>query len=141
MIKRCSFILLVGAAFLMGCSSYAHDDEVMYEKASALTKLSSALEASVYFESPPEGIQDRALLEYATRHDATLLEPFDGHTVKANHANSHGIVLVCDERGDEALLMDLGCTAKLDNHYWQTADSETCEIDLKVTADCPSGSR
>lgn len=138
--RRYTVILLATAALLNGCASHA-DSEEMHEKASALTKVSSALEAAVYFNNPPDGLQDRALLEYATEHDPSLLEPFHDLALKAGYANSHGVVLVCDEQGQEALLQDLGCTAKLDDHFWQTANAERCEVDLHATAKCPSGTQ
>jgi hypothetical protein len=139
MIRQYQMVLLATVALLTGCVSQANSEK-MYEKASALTKVSSALEAAVYFDNPPEGLQDRALLEYATKHDPQLLEPFDSLTLKASYTNRHGVVLVCDEQGLEAFMQDLGCTAKLDEHYWQTAGSELCEIDHNATAKCPSGS-
>lgn len=139
MVRRYTVVLLAMAAVLTGCVSQANSEK-MYEKASALTKVSSALEAAVYFDTPPDGLQDRALLEYATEYDPTLLEPFDDLTLKADYANRHGVVMVCDEQGHEALMQDLGCTAKLDEHFWQTADSERCEVDLNATSTCPTGS-
>ena len=140
MARRYAIILLAMVALITGCVSQA-SDEKMKEKASALTKVSSALEAVVYFENPPDGLQDRALLEYATEHDPTLLEPFHDLILKAGYANRHGVVLVCDEQGHQALLQDLGCTAKLDEHYWQTADAEVCKVDLNATSKCPSGTQ
>ncbi|UQG60708.1 hypothetical protein MIH18_01750 [Marinobacter sp. M3C] len=139
MIKRCSLPLLAATTFLFGCTSQAYDDETMYEKASALTKVSSALEASVYFDNPPENLRDRALLEYATQHDAALLDLFNGTLLKADHHNQHGIVLVCDEFKGEALMMDLGCTAKLDGQYWNTPEQEPCQINPNWTSQCPGG--
>lgn len=121
----------------VGCASAVHDEQDLYEKASALTKVSSALEAAVYFDTPPEGLQDRALLEHATQDDPTVLEPFKGLTLKADHFQNHGVVLMCDSAGQEALIQDLGCTAAPDIHYWDTPEVEPCRIAPSAIAACP----
>ena len=48
------------------------DREEMYIKASALTKLSAAVESTVRYKNPPPGLNDRELLTLATRHDPAL---------------------------------------------------------------------
>lgn len=124
-----------------GCASRALGEEAIYEKASALTKVSSALEAAVYFDEPPEGLRDRALLEMATQHDPGLLRPFDGFILKADHHMGHGVVVVCDATGEQALLQDLGCTAAIDDHLWQTPKREPCAVSKAATQTCPAPTR
>jgi hypothetical protein len=48
----------------------------MYIKASALTKLSAAVESTVRYKNPPTGLDDRELLALSTRHDPALLDNF-----------------------------------------------------------------
>jgi len=136
MVLQFSLSLVAVIFLLVGCVSHA-DDEEMYVTASALTKVSSALEAAVYFDTPPEGLQDRALLEFATEHDPSLLEPLDNFTLKANYVDRHGVVLVCDEPGRKALMKDLGCTAKLDEPYWDSTEEVPCRINPLSTDNCP----
>ncbi|GBO85424.1 hypothetical protein MS5N3_28750 [Marinobacter salsuginis] len=136
MFRQFSWSLFTATFLLVGCASHA-DDEEMYVTASALTKVSSALEASVYFDTPPEGLQDRELLEFATKHDPSLLEPFDNFILKANYVDRHGVVLVCDELGRKALMKDLGCTAKLDKPYWDSTEVVPCRINPPSTVNCP----
>jgi hypothetical protein len=57
--------------FLASCTSSQRgpDSEEMYVKASALTKLSAAVESTVRYKNPPPDLGDSELLELATRHD------------------------------------------------------------------------
>lgn len=121
---------------LTSCAFVSHKDnsEAMYIKASALTKLSAAVEATVRYENPPANLSDRDLLILSTQDDPTLLEPFTGDVLKVSRDFNHAIVLVCSSESNQALLEDAGCTAKLDNHLWQ--QNLLCQFTLKAETMC-----
>lgn len=121
---------------LSGCAIVDHKDnsEEMYIKASALTKLSSAVEATVHYESPPDYLNDQELLKLSTEDDPSLLEPFDGYVLKINREFNHAIVLVCNVDGTQGLLEDAGCTAAMDNHLWQKKAS--CKFTIRSDVTC-----
>jgi hypothetical protein len=87
------------------------DTEEMYIKASALTKLSAAVESTVRYKSPPSDLDESELLKLATRHDPVLLENFNGYKVRVLCQDRHSVVLVCDAAGTQALLEMLAVLA------------------------------
>ena len=84
----------------------------MYIKASALTKLSAAVESTVRYKNPPTGLDERELLTLSTRHDPALLDNFKGYTIRVLRQSRHSVVLVCDATGSRALLEDAGAPAR-----------------------------
>lgn len=121
---------------LTGCAIVGHTDnsEEMYIKASALTKLSSAVEGTVRYESLPDTLSDQDLLKLSTEDDPSLLEPFNGYVLKVNREFNHAIVLVCNSDGTQGLLEDAGCTAAMDSHLWQKTAS--CAFTLQSDVAC-----
>jgi hypothetical protein len=111
------------------------DREEMYIKASALTKLSAAVESTVRYKNPPLGLSDRQLLTLATRHDPALLDNFKGYSVRVLRQARHSIVLVCDTSGTRALLEDVGCSGPMDRHRWM-GKAEPCEFTIDTAAVC-----
>jgi hypothetical protein len=112
--------LVLGSA--AGCAPLTQmqrpDREEMYIKASALTKLSAAVESTVRYKNPPTGLDDRELLALATGHDPALLDNFKGYTVRVLRQSRHSVVLVCDATGNRGLLEDAGCSGPMDRHRW-----------------------
>ncbi len=87
------WVLVLASA---GCTtSRAAESEKMYVLASALTKLSASVEATVRYENPPEGITDDELLVLSTKHDPGLLEPFSAHKLHVSREDTHAVVIVC----------------------------------------------
>jgi hypothetical protein len=128
----CVAILLVS-----GCrDSDAADQEEMLRLASALTKLSTAVDSACRYKDPPQGGGGAELLAYATGHDRALLLPFADYTVKAICDDRHGFVLVCSTEDDLALLEDAGCSARLDSHLWKDGPPKACEFTLSAQAAC-----
>lgn len=129
-------VVIVFISFLCGCAAVSHKDdtEAMYIKASALTKLSSAVEGTLRYENPPVSLSDEELLKLSTEDDPGLLEPFNGYTLKVNRDFNHAIVLVCSSDGMQGLLEDAACTGKLDNHLWQ--QKRPCEFTISSDAVC-----
>ncbi|HET8790962.1 MAG TPA: hypothetical protein VFM75_07095 [Modicisalibacter sp.] len=119
------------------CSSTASQQpEAMYEKAAALTKLSRMVEVAVAYETVPATAVDDELLKAATKHDSSILDLFADYQLKATQGDRHSILVMCDSQGQEALLLDLGCTAKLDEHPWKTAQREQCIAPVNKVDDC-----
>lgn len=108
--------------------------EEMYVKASALTKLSAAVESMVRYKNPSPSWTDNELLSAATEHDPALLNNLGGYRLKVENRNRHAIVLVCSASGERALLEDAGCTAQMDRHRWPVPSS--CEFSLIIDSVC-----
>lgn len=123
---------------LTGCAAVSHKDgsEDMYIKASALTKLSSAVEATVRYQQPSLDLTDDELLKLSVEDDPDQLQPFAGYVLKVNREFDHAIVLVCNSDGTQGLLEDAGCTAMLDNHLWQ--QNVSCAFTLSSDIVCAS---
>lgn len=103
----------------------AHEED-MLKLGSALTKLSAAVESTCRYKSSSAEAKDAELLAFATQHDPSLLQHFSGLRVLARCDARHGAVLICNDSGDEALLEDVGCTAKLDRHAWRDDSRTKC---------------
>lgn len=116
-----------------GCERPAQPDAArMGPLASALTKLSGAVEATVRYESPPADAADEALLKLATAADPGLTTPFEGYILRARQEAGHAVLLLCER--DRALLEDLGCTGPLETAHWQSAVKAACAFTLKAEA-------
>lgn len=133
--KNIKFWYVVMALFT-GCGSVptSNNSELMYIKASPLTKLTAAVETTWRIDKPSATLSDQELLELSTKDDPELLEPFKGYILKVNKDFNHVILLVCNAEGTKGLLEDAGCTTALDNHLWQTNDS--CAFTLKSNIVC-----
>ncbi|WP_020182124.1 hypothetical protein [Methylotenera sp. 1P/1] len=129
-------IKIVFIGLLSGCVGVSHknNSEAMYIQASALTKLSKAVEVTVRYENPPANLSDEELLKLSTTDDPGLLDPFDGYTLKINRDFNHAIVLVCSSDGTQGLLEDAGCTADLDNPLWK--QTMPCAFTLSSETTC-----
>ena len=136
MIKSTVTVVLV-LSFLAGCTSSQRrvDSEEMYIKASALTKLSAAVESTVRYKNPPPELGEGELLTLATRHDPILLENFKGYKVRVLRNERHSVVLVCNAAGTHALLEDAGCSGPMDRNRWM-GKPEPCEFSLDTKTVC-----
>ncbi|MCZ7625094.1 MAG: hypothetical protein M5R38_04020 [Candidatus Methylomirabilis sp.] len=130
--------LLVLTLTTWGCAHVAsYSEEEMYSLAAALTKLSAAVESAVAFRDPPEKLSQRELLEFATQHDPSLLQPLDRFTLHVLRQGGHAGVLVCTPEGARALLEDAGCTARLERHWWKEDLQKPCAFTLDLSVACP----
>lgn len=135
--RRLIAIILVASVSLLGCrDSDAMDPEAMLRLASALTKLSAAVESTCRYKNPPEGLRDAGLIELATRHDPSISRPFRDYVVRGKCEERHGFVLICDREDNRALLEDTGCSARLDAHLWRADPPKACEFTVKVEQAC-----
>lgn len=119
------------------CASVSASEEEMYEKASALTKLTKMVEVVVVYSDENSRLSDAELLKEATTNDPTVLDHFENYELRASQADGHAVVTMCDANRDEALLYDLGCTAGLDTHYWKTELQEPCATEQVSAPTCP----
>ncbi len=134
---RISLSVVMVLSFIAGCTSGLNrrDGEDMYIKASALTKLSAAVESTVRYKNPPSSLTDEQLLELATRHDPILLENFEGYKLRVRREGRHAVVLVCDVFGKRALLEDVGCSGRMDQAHWM-GNPEPCEFSIDLRQQC-----
>ncbi|MCR4378212.1 MAG: hypothetical protein NUV50_08995 [Rhodospirillales bacterium] len=114
----------------------AVDKEKMLGLGSALTKVSSAVHVTVFYDHPPADLRDAALLTVATEHNPALLNAFDGHVLKARQEGKNSSVLVCDKTGKTALIEDAGCTGTPDLHIWESRPDQPCGYVLDLATVC-----
>lgn len=131
------FVTLLVLSFLAGCTSSQRrvDSEEMYIKASALTKLSAAVESTVRYKNPPPELDENELLKLATRHDPILLENFKDYKIRVLRNDRHSVVLVCDVTGTHALLEDTGCSGPMDRNRWMEKPAP-CDFSIDTKAIC-----
>lgn len=130
---RLSLALMVLGA-VSGCA--AQKESEMYEKASALTKLSSAVEAVVLYKNLPPTLTDSEILSVATEGSPNLRQEFAAFTVRIAKHEQGVIVLVCTANAKAAILEDVSCTAKMDRHHWRDAANTACAFTLSVPEAC-----
>lgn len=129
---------VVVALLLSGCASaQAQSVGDMNELGSALTKLSSSVESTVRYKKQGADLDDKKLLILATRHDPSILEPFQGYYLRVLRQAGHSAVLVCTPDGTTALLEDAGCTARMEQHHWRATPGRPCEFTLSLNELCP----
>ena len=109
----------------------------MYILGAALRKLSESVEATVRYEDPPVGIADSELLDMATKHDPTLLVPFDGYKLQVLQQNRHAIIMVCDKEGRIGLLEDAGCSSPMEKYLWNEDPQNPCKSTINIAEVCP----
>jgi len=128
------FLLMASAGCTIG---RAVEAEKMYVLASALTKLSASVEATVRYENPPDGISDKDLLVLSTKHEPGLMEPFADYTLRVSQEDAHAVVLACDKDGKVGLLEDAGCSSEMDRHLWNESPPKPCDFTVKAREVCP----
>jgi hypothetical protein len=121
---------------ISGCASTQESAqaEEMYIQASALTKLSAAVESMVRYKNPSPSWTDEELLAASTEHDPRLLGSLAGYKLLVLNQDRHAIVLVCTPSGERSLLEDAGCTGQMDRHRWKAVSS--CEFTLSPDNVC-----
>jgi hypothetical protein len=133
--RRCLLALPTAFFMLTGCATQ-HSEKEMNFSASALTKLSAAVDATVRYTQIPDGVNGAELLTLSAAEDPTLLEPFKTFKILVRREGRFSGVLVCEADGSAALLEDSGCTAKLDRHAWREKLTARCEFSLDLSALC-----
>lgn len=135
--KQLSCVLLSVAltALVSSCATYRSEQELNYT-ASALTKVSAAVDATVQYMSVPNGASSAEILRLSTSEDPALLKPLKGFRILARREGPFSEVLVCEHDGSKALLEDAGCTAKLDRTHWRDNPHARCEFTLDLKSIC-----
>lgn len=130
-------VAMMMSSLLTACASAPDVSERdMNFTASALTKLSAAVDVTVRFNKSSENLADSELLRLSASDDQSLLTPFEHYKVRVLQSGRRSVVLVCEPDGGKALLEDAGCTAKLDRHHWQSVPVAACDFTLDVMAVC-----
>ncbi|WP_319469971.1 hypothetical protein [uncultured Pseudodesulfovibrio sp.] len=126
------FVLVL--LFVMGCASQEH--QPMYSLSVELNKLTATAEGYEYYAKPDPDMDSLEFLKKATEHDPGLLTPFDGYTLKVLRQDGHVSILVCSPDGAQALLQDVGCTNKHDDHIWKQESPCPCVQHGSVFSTC-----
>ena len=136
LMRVCTGITLLCFLTVTGCTWFVKKDneEAMLIQASALTKLSTAVEATVNIDEPDESVSDEEILRLSTEDEPMLLEPFKDNVIKINREFGHAILLVCSADGAKGLLEDAGCTAKMDEYLWKKKNA--CEFTISSASLC-----
>ncbi len=134
--KKMRFASLILAALVWGCALGQSPQQEMLIKASALTKVAAALEASVRFGNATPDLSETELLNYATSHDPDLLTPFQDYALRARRVGNLSSVLMCSKDAQTALLEDAGCSPKFDEHLWERSPQLPCAFQLDLAKAC-----
>ncbi len=122
--SSCKIALFFVGLFLAGClGAQANSDEEYFQLASALTKLSKAVDFVVSFENPSIETTSPELLKLATSNDPSLLKPFEKYSLQVIRKDSSAIILVCTKDGEYAILEDVTCSSTLERHAWQESST------------------
>lgn len=133
--KKYLLPMTVVVLVVMGACASRPSEREMNSLASALTKVSAAVDASARYRRSTDSLDEEQLLKVSTAHDASLMKPFEGMTVRVLRVGRDSAVLVCQANHGRALLEDAGCTARLDAPRWNTSPNP-CEFTLDVKQIC-----
>jgi hypothetical protein len=73
------------------------------------------------------------VLRRVTAHDPSLLAALNKYRLRVQYQQKHALLLVCTQDGNQALLEDAGCTARLDR---QVQGQAACEFTLQAAVSC-----
>lgn len=120
---------------LAGCAT-SHTEQELNFTASALTKVSAAVDSTIRYTPFLKQATSAELLALSTDHDPALMAPFKNFKVLVRRVGPHSEVLVCEPDGSRGLLEDAGCTAKLDKHLWRDNPPALCQFTLDLEVLC-----
>ncbi len=130
-IKPAPLSVLLAMLALSACSESKPPDEAkMLKLSSHLLQLSKAVYSTTRYKSPPAGIEGKELLALSTKHDPSLLKPFDDYLLKVLHKGKDAAILVCTKDGAVGLLEDTECTPGKLDQYFKPAASCSFTLDL-----------
>lgn len=135
-------LLLISAVILSACATphLAYPPGEMYQRASALTKLSAAMEAHLRFGDPLLTLSESDLLRAGTGHDPALLANMGNFRLRVRSDERHAMLLMCSKDGTRLLLEDAGCTGALDLHHWDKP-VRPCEFTLAAASICSKSNK
>lgn len=129
--KLCAAI----CALVLHGASHA-DDKDMYRMASALTKLTAAVDAQVFFTPGGGALDDAGLLAAVASSQPDLLPNFSSYVLRIHRYQAAVVLLVCTGDATEAVLEDVSCTARLDRHHWRDTPGSACMPTTNVAQVC-----
>lgn len=124
------------AAVLLSQPVVAQDvsEETVYTLASAMTKLSAAVDVYVAEKAPFQSQDDEAIIISSVQHDPSLLTPFKPYLLKLRIEGRNSVVMLCTANGDRSLIEDAGCKVGVERrHYPQVMP---CTFTLSPSAEC-----
>jgi hypothetical protein len=124
------FVLLVAAGSLLVACALAQDPQEMNDKASALTKLTSHVDAAVIFTPDGRSQSDQALFDKAFEDNPTLKPYLAQHALRLQRGDKGVALMVCTSDGAASLLEDLSCTPGVDKHHWSEQPGRSCTFAL-----------
>lgn len=130
-----AIFVAVAAIALYGCVTRGHEREMNY-LASALTKVSAAVDAKIRYEDFPASSSSDDVLQAVAKDDPALMRNFENRVLLVRRDGEDSAVLLCEPVPGRALLEDAGCTAKMDVHRWSATGSQKCEFTLDLKAAC-----
>lgn len=99
-----------------------------------MVNLSSAVDTYFADLSGAPTNSDAIILQNATRHDPRLLATeFEPYLLKVRYQNPYAVLLLCDKDGNQSIMEDAGCSARLDR---QVTGVAPCEFTLLVNQGC-----
>lgn len=135
--KNRTLMALVAALLLSACSTSVDSAPSAKERgrlSTQMVNLSSAVDA--YFADLPQAPtdSDAIILQKATTHDKRLLAPeFARYLLKVQYQNPYAVLLLCSKDGQQAIMEDAGCSARLDRQVMHRAP---CEFTLRIKQGC-----
>lgn len=134
MLSRRWLIAATTTVFL-ACSS-AQEPQQMFDKASALTKLTAHVDAAVLYSPTGKLDSDQALFDKAFADNPSLKPQLGTDALRLQRGEKGVVLMACTEDGSKALLEDLSCTPGMDKHPWRDEPDRACTFSLSPT-DCP----
>lgn len=134
--KHHLLVSLTAAMLLAACTTIgaAPDDQERGRLSTKMVNLSSAVDA--YFSDLAEAPIDTDLniLQSATKRDPRLLAPdFEPYLLKVQYQKAYAVLLLCTKDGQQAIMEDAGCSARLDRQVTGTAP---CKFTLVIKPSC-----
>lgn len=113
----------------------AQNAQGMYERASALTKLTAHVEATVLYGSSPAA-DDQSLITQAFQANPAAAPLLSDYAFRLLRRGKGVVLLMCTADGARAVLEDASCTAAMDKHFWRDDPNRTCEFSRDAAAVC-----
>lgn len=126
---------VLASAACAGASGQYSESE-MNSLASALTKLSSAVDGAVRYRHASPLLEEEELLKLATAQNPRLLAPFSGMKVKIQRDGAETVLLVCEPKRNVALLEDAACSARMEKHRWRDQPRSECTFTVDLREAC-----
>lgn len=137
-IRRISAILIASILVFSGCVFAGKNKWEIGELGPPLLRLTSAVQgvaARPDLYGLQEGESGEDCLRLGIEDDPSLLDPFEGLSIKVKCENYEAIVLLCD--GNTALFEDLGCTEGIDYPKGNSIVRASCDFHIDPVVACP----